>query len=469
MSHQDQVRVQDGCQDRCQVRLNAEYLKRALQWLLGQVDWRGIGLREDCRWTPLHLAAAALLWAWSDEATLGERFFAARRLANHLYQPQREFAASRQAFIKLLARWSTPLIAAILAVFRRRMQDALAASWTIYDFIVFGADGSRVDLPRTQSHEAVNGLAKDKRGRKIKRNRRKKPRTKAASKKANAPQRWLTLLWHVGTGLPWAWRTGPTGSSEREHFRQMLDELPPEALIAADAGFVGYEYLRAVIDSGRQVLVRVGSNVRLLRQLGWAKESSGIVYLWPDRAAQKQQPPLVLRLVVFQGGKYPVYVVTSVRSSRLSDAQVGDLYRRRWGIELYFRCFKQTFHRRKLRSHCAENAEVEIQWSLLGLGCMALYAQAEQAKREIAPEELSPAAVLRVFRRLMRDYLHPAERRRSMALLLCTAVRDKYERKNKSSRDYPRKKHPDPPAGPPKILQASKQQIQLARQLRSAA
>src|SRR5688572_15902379 len=71
--------------------------------------------------------------------------------------------------------------------------------------------------------------------------------------------------WDVGT---LRWRTGPTGSSEREHFRQMLDELPPAALIAADAGFVGYEYLRAVIDSGRQMLVRVGSNVRLLRKLG---------------------------------------------------------------------------------------------------------------------------------------------------------------------------------------------------------
>jgi hypothetical protein len=461
MSHQDK--------DRRQVRYNAEYLKQALHWLLGQVNWSGIGLRADCRWTPMRLAAAALLWAWSDESTLGERFFAARRLADHLYQPQREFATSWQAFIKLLGRWSDPLIAAIQTAIRRRMQDALAASWTVHDFIVFGVDGSRIDLPRTKSHEAVNAPAKDKRGKKTKRGRRKKPRTKAADKKANAPQRWLTLLWHVGTGLPWAWRTGPTGSSEREHWMRMLGELPPAALIAADAGFVGYEYWRAVIDSGRHVLVRVGSNVRLLRQLGWAKESSGIVSLWPDRAARKRQPPLVLRLAVFQGGKHPIYVVTSVRASRLSDAQVGDLYRRRWGIEVYFRCFKQTFQRRKLRSHCAENADVEVNWSLLGLGCMTLYAQAEQAKRGISPGDLSVAAVLRAFRRLMRDYLHPAERRRSLASLLRAAVRDQYERKNKSSRDYPRKKRPDPPAGSPEIINASKQQVQLARELRPAA
>lgn len=461
MSHQDK--------DRCQVRCNAEYLKQALHWLLCQVDWSSIVLRDDCRWTPRQLAATALLWAWSDEATLGERFFAARRLADHLYRPQREFAASWQAFIKVLNRWTAPLLVVIQAALRRRMQDALAASWEVHGFIVFGVDGSRVDLPRTKSHEAVNAPAKDQQGKKLKRNRRKKPCTKAASKKANVPQRWLTLLWHAGTGLPWAWRTGPTGSSEREHWKQMLAELPRAALIAADAGFVGYEYLQAAMASGREVLVRVGSNVRLLRKLGWAKESAGVVYLWPDRIAHNRQPPLVLRLVVFQGGKHPIYVVTSVKSQRLSDTHVAELYRRRWGVELYFRHFKQTFQRRKLRSHCAENADVELNWSLLGLGCMTLYAQAEQAKRGIAPCELSIAAVLRAFRRIMRDYLHPTERPRSLSSLLCGAVRDKYARKNKSSRDYPRKKHPDPPAGPPKILNASPHQIQLARELRTAA
>lgn len=43
MSHQDK--------DHCQVHLNAEGLKQALQWLLGQVNWSRIGWREDCRWT----------------------------------------------------------------------------------------------------------------------------------------------------------------------------------------------------------------------------------------------------------------------------------------------------------------------------------------------------------------------------------------------------------------------------------
>lgn len=338
----------------------------------------------------------------------------------------------------------------------------------MHGFVVFGVDGSRVELPRTKSHETVNAPARTKEGRKLKRNRRKKPRTKAHTKKANTPQMWLTLLWHVGTGLPWAWRSGPTGSSEREHWRQMLGELPASALIAADAGFVGYDCLRAVINSGRHVLVRVGSHVRLLRKLGWAKESAGTVYLWPDRAAQQRQPPLVLRLVVAVGGKHPVYLLTNVRPSRLSDAQVIEIYRRRWGIELYFRHLKQTFQRRKLRSASPANARVELEWSLVGLWCLGLYAQVQLAKHGVDPHQLSTAQALRAFRRTLRDYLHPVGNR-PLALLLRRAIRDQYPRRNKTSRDYPRKKQPDPPAGPPEIKTASHAQRRLARQIRTAA
>jgi hypothetical protein len=406
---------------------------------------------------------------WSDEETLQERLFAARRLAKYIYQPQQEFATTWQAFIKILVRWTSPLVVVIQATLRRRMEETLAAAWMVHDFILFGVDGSCIDVPRTKSHEAVHAPGRDAKGRKLKRNRRKKPRTKEHDKKATVPQIWLTLLWHAGTGLPWAWRMGPTGSSERDHWMQMLAELPSAALITGDAGFVGYEYMKAVVDSGRQLLIRVGSNVRLLRKLGWARESEGTVYLWPDYAAQKCQPPLVLRLVVLQGEKHPIYLVTTVPAKRLSDSQVGDAYRRRWGIEVYFRHLKQTFQRRKLRSHCADNALIELEWSLLGLWSMVLYAQAEQCKHGLQPQQLSIAGILRVFRRMMRDYLHPIERNRSLSALLRRAVKDTYKRQNKSSRNYARKKNPDPPAGPPEIITATRTQIRNAKELRAAA
>ena len=379
MSHQDK--------DRCRVRYNAEYLQQALQWLLGRVAWSGIQFRQDCTWLPAQLARAALIWAWSDELTLGERFFTARKITAQLDQPQQEFAGSSQAFWNMLVRWTARLVTLIQACFRQSVQDMLAANWSLHGWIVFGVDGSRIELPRTRSHEAAYSPSAKRRSKKKKHRRRKTADDAAAAKKAQTPLIWLTILWHAGTGLPWAWRIGATDSSEREHWMQMLPELPAQSLVAADAGYVGYEYVQAVIASGRQLLLRVGSNVRLLRKLGWAKESAGTVYLWPERAARQNLPPLVLRLVISHNGKHPVYLVTSVLSgTRLSDRQVIDLYRQRWGIELFFRHLKQTFQRRKLRSTSADHARVELEWSLLGLWGLALYAQAVLRQEGLAPE-----------------------------------------------------------------------------------
>ena len=188
---------------------------------------------------------------------------------------------------------------------------------------------------------------------------------------------WLTLMWHVGTGLPWAWRTGPSDSSEREHLQEMLAELPENSLITADAGFVGYDFWKTLLNEKQNFLIRVGANVRLLKNLGYARQHDHTVYLWPDAAAKKKQPPLVLRLIVIHNGKHPVYLVTNLSKSQLSDRQAASIYSARWGIELYFRTFKQTFGCRKLRSRSAKNAPLELDWSMLALWCICLLGQRE--------------------------------------------------------------------------------------------
>ena len=354
------------------------------------------------------------------------------------------------------------------------MQTDLADRFKVCGFQVFGVDGSRLELPRTESNEERFSPAKA-RGR-SKSKPRRKPRRRARSqaararrareKKTNSPQMWLTVMFHVGTGLPWDWRTGPSDSSERDHLRQMIDALPAGALVTADAGFVGYEYWKALIESGRHLLIRVGANVRLLKNLGYVKEKNGLVYLWPDREAARNQPPLVLRLVVAQGGKHPVYLVTSVLDeATLSDKQVVEIYALRWGVELFYRHFKQTFERRKLRSRSADNAELEGTWSLLGLWAMSLHAQVELAREGVPARRISVAKVLRAYRKSLREYKSVADPGESLRELVSKAVIDPYKRANKSSRDYPRKKHGHA-IGAPEILNATKDQINAARKLR---
>ena len=444
------------------VRLNASCLRQALRWLLGAVDWSGVTFRDDCTWTPRLLTAVSLLWAWSDEPTLVERFDSARRLASFLEPPDGELARSYQCFTKILRRWTAALMRCLQAALRARMQQELADCWSVLGFVMFGVDGSRCELPRTRSHEQAYSSTRKKKRKQKSGGRRRDP---AAARKANSPQLWLTTLWHVGSGLPWDWRIGPADSSERAHLLEMLPHSPEHALITADAGFVGYDFLRAIHDGGRQLLIRMGANVRLLKKLGFARyESHSTVYLWPD--SQRNQPPLVLRLVEAHNGRHPLFLVTSVLSSRrLSDRQVVELYSRRWGIELFYRHLKQTFGRRKLRSTSAENALLELHWSLAALGAMALYALVQFQLAGLPPRRLSIAQTLRAFRRLMRDYLHPAEPGQSLRARLRAALIDPYQRQHKTSRNYPRKKQESPP-GPPKIQQASRTQIIQAQHFR---
>lgn len=453
MSHRD-VRV----------RLNLVCLQQCLGWLLCGIDWSSISFRADCGWTPRTLVAGALLWAWSDELTLGERFRNVRKITMRLAGEQRQLAQTYQAFTKMLRRWTEELVLVLQPALRRRMQQALPQHWRVAGLVMFGVDGSRIDLPRTHSHElAYSTIRHDRRGR----NRHGRPLAAKDAQKANSPQLWLTTMWHAGCGLPWDWRIGPADSNERAHLQEMLAALPGGALVAADAGFVGYDGMQKILLGGRQFLLRVGSNVRLLKRLGWVREAGGTVYLWPEQAARQGRPPLVMRLVVTHNGKHPLYLVTSILSQRqLTDRQVVELYARRWGVELFYRHLKQTFQRRKLLSASSAHARFEIEWSLVGLWAMALYALVEAAHRQIPPQRLSFAALLRAFRRTLRDYLHPTLPGDRLCQRLRQAIVDPYTRRTKQSRNHPHKKREHPP-GPPLILIATTLQRTQATNLKS--
>ena len=144
------------------------------------------------------------------------------------------------------------------------MQRDLAAVWRVGGRLLFGMDGSKLELPRTASNQGAYAPArrKKRKKRKYRLRQRRRRRGEAGLKKADTPQLLLTTLWHVGSGLPWSWRIGGSYQSEREEVRQMLAEVPAGAVLAGDAGLVGYDFIRTTQAGGRHVLVRVGSNVR---------------------------------------------------------------------------------------------------------------------------------------------------------------------------------------------------------------
>ena len=433
--------------------------------VLGSVDLVRVPLRRNCRCSPRGLLLLAVLWAWSDEPGLLARWQAVAPLVRALWPRDLRAVISYQAFLKLLVRWTEELLAALRPALWSAMQRGRGGAWLIGGWPVFGVDGSKLALPWTRSHEARFAPRAARLRRSTRRSRHRSRQSRAdRAKKAASPQMWLTMLWHAGTGLPWNWRLGPADSSERDHLVEMLHSLPDGALLAADAGFVGYQLWSLLRLTGHELVVRVGSNVRLLRRLGVVRESSGTVYLWPDHAARQGEPPLVLRLIVVQGRRHPCYLVTTVLDrARLSDREVVEVYRRRWGVEVFYRHFKQTFGRRKLRSHAAAHAECEAHWSLVGLWLLTLDAQHQRQRQGLSPERLSLAGALQVYRHTLRAAAALVSST-SLAVTLRTTEIDSYPRRDKRSRIRRRKKY-ETPCRPPQLVTATPQQRYAAQQI----
>lgn len=345
-------------------------------------------------------------------------------------------------FIAALTKQSEILVSALKQRFQRQMRRLAGPRWLCRGWFVLAGDGTRIETPHTLANETGLGCA---------------------GREKSAPQVFLTSLWHMGLRLPWDFRTGPGTDSERRHLAEMLCGLPPDTLIAADAGFCGYQLCRAMLEQRIHFLLRVGGNVTLLTELGYAIEQRGnTVYLWPEK--HRNQPPLVLRLIKLSRGKQTVYLVTSVLDAEeLSDEDAAHFYELRWGIEVGYRSYKQTLNRRRMLSRTPTNCLIESQWTMLGLWSLGLLCVTQQRAAE--PRIWSPAKARDVVRRVLR---RTGRRCRSgdVDRELHRAVYDQYVRHHpKTARNYPRKKQEKPP-GPPQIKTATSHQIRLALKLR---
>lgn len=419
--------------------------------LLDESLVRDIAPHGNCRWALFTLLRVALAWAIGEETEVKRRFAAAYAAALRLGW-QRVGADTYQGFLKALRRWTPVLRERLTRHFRGQMQTLRGGHDRLRGWSVLAVDGTRIAASRTQANERAFQSPRQRVP-----TRRQRPSRPKPARLPAGPQVWLTVLWHMGLGLAWDWRQGHTGSSERDHLQEMLDELPEQSLLVGDAGFQGFQLWAELQRRGISFVIRVGRNVRLIRRLGVFREQGDIVCLWPETARKKVQLPVLLRLLKFSNGRHPVYVVTNVlERTSLPDAAVGELYRRRWGVELFFRTLKQTFGRGRLRSHSPANVLLELDWSLLGLWCVELEGAGALIARGHPPSALSPVAMLRVVRARLGG---AAVRSREPA-----HKGDGYLRRGKTLRRWPRpKRHRH--AGRPQLRNGSDEECRIIQGL----
>jgi len=449
-----------------------DQLAKAIRWIVNDQMFSDVHVHGNAKWVPAHLVRVAILWVWSSQPLLVESAKDAIKKAKTLFGTDGIF--SYQTLINALKKYTDRILPPIMGRMHQLMEKTDQANFRIGQWLVLAVDGSRLDASRTLANEKRFCKPKNKKKsnrKKKKRGRHAKKRTPASRKKHYnpqpvGPQVWLTLLWHVGLRMPWAWKIGPSYSSERAHLLEMLTalDLPKNTLICGDAGFVGYDFWNTIDGQGCRFLVRVGSNCKFLKRLGRVRERDGIVYCWPKDKQQRKQPPLVLRLLHFHDGRGDVYLVTNELNSRkLSDSRASEIYRKRWGIEVQFRSLKQTYGRSKLLGRTPDVIEHELIWSLVGLWMAQLLACREQTDRIEPDAQTSVAIVLRII----QDILHcPSEvpvRGESFQSRMAKALTDTYDRQSKKkSRNYPRRKE-EPRTGPPGVERATAEQKELAK------
>jgi hypothetical protein len=389
--------------------------------------------RSQPRWDlqPLVLISLAMTWAAGDSQP--EKFETARGFYVATHVARKRPGQTIQGFQKALSRLPLRPLRTLAAGVRDQIRRHYGPRSLCDGFEPMGCDGSRIECPRTAELEA---------------------RLPGAGNADSAPTIWVTAFVHLGLGLLWSWRLGLGTANELLHLRQMLTTLSPQALIVADAAYIGYELARAIIDSRRSFLVRMSSKVHLYtaERTELTPWSEGLVYYWPVYVQERGLPPIACRLIRIPARghvKHDVWLLTNVlEAARLSARTAAKFYRWRWRNEGIFRIYKRTINKIKLSSRTLRLVHREAEASLLAL--QLLLAHADLALRPVqstGEPVISPRKVLLLIRRELKGEAKRSEGSYRRRLEGCRAQK-RVQTSPKASRQWPRRTPHKPPKPP---------------------
>lgn len=429
----------------------------------------------NIKWMPEQLCLQALIWSWQDTKNVTDAFEQTGEICEEL--GIKNTANSYTALMNALDGYANIFSPGLRQHFQALVEESAGRFWRDDDWVLMGFDGSRATTPRTVSNEkafcAANyGVGKTAKYRKKKTKGMRRRKNEKNKPQPQAPQVWITMIWHMGVRLPWTWRLGPSNSSERGHVMEILqqEEFPENTLFCGDAGFVGYPLWNAVVQANGDFLVRVGANVSLLSETADVKrQGGGIVLCWPKDKMNSDAKPLRLRLVRVKIGQTKMWMLTSVLDrKKLSNKKIVQYYKTRWGVEVEFRGLKQTNDKRNLRCRNSDRVYVELDWSIRAMAFAELVALREQitaqqdSQREdeasYDTKDRSLANTMRALRKCMRNlhkYVDPSQ---DLLYRLSRARVQKYTNRTDKKARYRRKNPDKKPLGEPTIRKLNREE-----------
>jgi hypothetical protein len=346
-------------------------LRDALHQFLTPQVWKQAHQAWRSTYAPPRWALQPLVWvlltmAWCPGQSQEERFAAARAAYVAEHQRSRRPGTTLAGFLTALTKLPLPVLRALATGVRQRLGVLWVESLRVGGWLPLACDGSRLECPRSAELQQRLG---------------------EAGKPGSAPTIYLTTLVLLPLGVVWSWCWGKGTASEHHHLRQLLRTLPRQALIVADACYLGYELFTAIRQAQAAFLVRLSSRAYLYttEQVPLAAWTEGRVYYWPSKVQAQGLPPIVARLLRVPGKKADVWLLTSVlEPQQLSHKTAGRVYRWRWRNEGLFRDYKRLLQKVKLSSRTVALVHREAEGSLLALQLLLALAVQTPAGQPVA-------------------------------------------------------------------------------------
>jgi Transposase DDE domain len=415
-------------------------LRDALAHFLTPQVWKQAHQAWQTRSAPPRWALQPLVWVlltmtWCTGQSQEERFAAARAVYVAHHQRSRRPGTTLAGFLTALARLPLPVLRVLACGVRQRLGQLWVEPLRRGGWVPLACDGSRVECPRSAELQQRLG---------------------EAGKPGSAPTIYLTTLVLLPLGVVWSWCWGKGTASEHHHLRQLLRTLPRQALIVADACYLGYELFRAIVQVQAAFLVRLSSRAYLYtpEQVPLAAWTEGLVYYWPTAVQAKGLPPVPARLLRVKGTKADVWLLTSVlEPQQLSHQTAGQVYRWRWRNEGLFRDYKRLLQKVKLSSRTVALVHREAEGSLLALQLLLALAVPTPAGQPVALPGSSRRELLRLRGAITAALRSLGPRQFAQYQQMLTVVRNQDRPQRVSAKvrqEWARRKDHKPPK-PPKL------------------
>ena len=324
-----------------------------------------------------------------------------------------------------------------------RKIETAAGVWRWHGRAVKVVDGSGISMPDTPQNQAVW------------------PPPAQSPAGCGFPVMRIVALFSLATGALLHWASGPLTVHERTLFRSLWRELKKGDVLLADRGFASWADFHFLSRRGVDAVMRKPArrkNAAVLRRfhahdrlVEWRK--SGLCPKWLDESLWRRMPERLavreIRIQVAIPGfrTQNLEVVTTLLDPQAYPAaDLAELYRRRWQVELFLRDLKITLGMDVLRCKTPKRIETELGMHLIAYNLIRAL-MTEAALTEDCPgERISFQGAVSTLRAwapfLAQPRLDPKTRRDFYRLMLHDLVQDALPHRPNRTEPRARKRRP---------------------------